>query len=88
MVFSKAPGTPRNASWRAASGKSRLRAIWSSPASLRRATRLGVSASVAAGMVAVRRPQALPSAMSSKRSGRLTGSPPVNTMSGVPISAV
>jgi hypothetical protein len=47
-----------------------------------------VSASVAAGMVAVRSPQALPSAMSSKRSGRLTGSPPVKTMSGVPISAV
>ena len=47
-----------------------------------------MTASSPGGIVAVRSPQALPSAMSSKRSGRLTGSPPVKTMSGVPISAV
>ena len=53
------PGTPRKASWQLRAGKSRLSAIWSRPAPLSPRPARGVSAVVAAGMVAARRPRRL-----------------------------
>ena len=46
-----------------------------------------MSASVAAGIVPMRRPSVLPWRMSAQRSGRFTGSPPLRTKTGVPIAA-
>ena len=56
MARSKVPGMPRNSSWVAASGPSRLMAMRVTPASLKPSMASAVSSGVALGVTLVRSP--------------------------------
>ena len=81
-VRSKHPGTPRRASCRVASEPSRLSETASTPAGASRSIICSVNSGVALGATDTPKPRARAAAISSKRSGRLSGSPPVKTRCG------
>ena len=84
MARSKVPATPRKLSCVAASGPSRLIAIRAMPDFLNRSMAFAVSSGVALGVTLVRSPSSTLWRIRSNKSGRLSGSPPVNTISGSP----
>ena len=82
VTFSKAPGTPRKASWEAASGPSRENEQAMTPASFRARRRSSVT-SMPQGAMTERTPREVACETSSRMSGRSIGSPPVQmTMGG------
>src|ERR1017187_5978844 len=81
-VRAKDPLIPRNASWVSALVPSMLPARRASPASLSLTTISFVSKGVALGVKETLTPTERAWSINSKRSGRLIGSPPVNTKTG------
>src|ERR1035438_4889133 len=84
MARSNVPGTPRKSSCDWASGPSRLIAMRETPHSWKRSMASSVSRGVALGVTLVRSPIRTLWRISSYRSGRFRGSPPVKTIRGLP----